>query len=104
MINNWYRLRFLSLFYDDLSDIVDYISGELNNPDAARKLVDDVESAINRRLTNPNSFESFRSTKARKYPYYRIYVRNFLIFYVVFDNIMEVRRILHNRRDWRDLL
>lgn len=104
MINNKYSLRFLGLFHDDLNDIVDYISSELSNTDAARALIDGVESAINKRLTNPKSFEKFKSSNTRKYSYYRIYVRNYTIFYVVIDDVMEVRRILYNRRDWHDLL
>ena len=36
MGNKAYRLTFLSLFEDDLNEIVDYITFELNNPEAAR--------------------------------------------------------------------
>jgi plasmid stabilization system protein ParE len=104
MINNQYHLRFLGLFYDDLKDIVDYISDELSNSDAARALVDDVESAISKRLTNPKAFEPFEMSNNRKYSYYRIYVKNFTVFYVVINDIMEVRRILYNHRDWQGLL
>ena len=30
---------------------------------------------------------------------YRIYVKNYMIFYVVIDDVMEVRRILYNKRN-----
>lgn len=99
MINRKYRLRFLSLFSEDLNEIVGYINDELNNSDAAKALVDDLEKAINIRLLNPKSFEKFKSSNTRKYPYYRIYVKNFMVFYVVYDDVMEVRRIIYNRRD-----
>lgn len=50
------------------------------------------------------TFEPYSSLKERHYPYYRIYVRNFIVYYVVIDDegedkIMEVRRFLHNRQD-----
>lgn len=40
----------------------------------------------------------------RKYFYYRIYVKNYVVYYVVIDNegdgkVMEVRRLLYNRQD-----
>ncbi len=42
--------------------------------------------------------------KQRRYPYYRIYVKNFVVWYVVIDDegddrIMEVRRFLYNKQD-----
>lgn len=96
-----YELRILPLFEEDLSEIVDYITFRLQNPAAAERLVDDVESAIRERLHCAEAFEPYRSVKERQYPYYRIQVKNFTIFYVVIGNTMEVRRILYSRRDFR---
>ncbi len=94
-----YKLRFLPLFEDDLNGIVDYIAGHLKNPIAADRLVDDVQKAIQERLTCAEAFEQYHSAKERQYPYYRINVRNYTIFYVVMDDVMEVRRIVYSRRD-----
>ena len=44
-----YKLSFLPLFESDLIEITDYIANKLNNPEAALRLVDDIEIAINRR-------------------------------------------------------
>ncbi len=96
-----YKLRYISLFEEDMNEIVDYITYRLKNPDAAERLVDDVENAILERLSFAESFESFHSIRERNYPYYRIHVRNFTVFYVVIENVMEVRRILYNRRNWK---
>ena len=41
-----YKLRYLPLFEYDLNEIVDYIAVHLKNPDAAERLVSDMESAI----------------------------------------------------------
>lgn len=94
-----YELRILPLFEEDLNEIVDYITFRLQNPIAAEHLVDDIEGAIRERLHCAEAFEPYRSAKERQYPYYRIQVRNFTIFYVVIGNVMEVRRILYSRRD-----
>jgi toxin ParE1/3/4 len=83
---------------------VDYISSSLQNPSAARQLVDDVEDAIMKRLEDPLIHPPFQSTKLREHPYYRINVRNFSIFYVVTNDVMEVRRILYAKRDIDKLL
>ena len=99
-----YKLRFLPLFVDDLTEITDYIFNTLNNPHAANKLIDEVENAINERLPFAESFEPFPSKNERKYPYYRISVRNFTIYYVVIDDVMEVRRILYSKRNISKLI
>ena len=94
-----YKLRFLPLFEDDLNEIVDYIAFRLKNPIAADNLVDEVQAAIRERMTCAEAFEPYRSTRERQYPYYRIYVKNFIIFYVVIGDVMEVRRIVYSRRN-----
>lgn len=95
-----YKLRYLPLFAEDLSEAVSYIAYQLDNPQAAEKLISDVEKAILERLKMPLSFEPYRSDKIRKDTYYRIYVGNYTIFYVVIDDVMEVRRILYSARDF----
>lgn len=94
-----YKLRFLPLFEDDLNGIVDYIALQLKNPIAAEKLVNEVQVAIQKRTTCAEAFEPFQSSRERRFPYYRIYVNNYIVFYVVIDDAMEVRRILYNQRN-----
>ena len=99
-----YKLRYLPLFEQDLLDTVNYISKVLKNEEAAMRLINDVETAILARLNNPVAFEPYHSRKKREYPYYRIYVRNYVIYYVVIadegaEKIMEVRRFLYKGQD-----
>lgn len=109
MANMKYRLRYLPLFYKDLEEKIIYIAVELQNEKAANDLLSEVERAILERQPVAESFEPYRSLRERRYPYYRIYVKNFVIYYVVIDDegenkIMEVRRILYNKQDDSRLL
>jgi plasmid stabilization system protein ParE len=104
MVEENYKLRYLPLFFEDVKEKALYIRNELNNPKAADDLIDAIESAILERLPMCESFEPFHSMRERKYPYYRIYVKNYIVFYVVIDDeingkIMEVRRLLYKRQD-----
>lgn len=99
-----YKLTFLPLFEKDLLEVTDYITSTLPNPSAARRLVDDIELAIVKRLEMPLSFSPYQSSKIRQHQYYRINVRNFSIFYVVIDDTMEVRRLLYSKRNFDHLL
>ena len=109
MADTQYELRYLPLFYEDLEQKVIYISETLHNEKAANDLLDAVERAIMERLPIAESFEPYRSLRERRYPYYRIYVKNFVVYYVVIDDegedkIMEVRRFLYNKQDVKRLL
>ena len=104
MYDKKYRLRYLPLFYGDLDEKITYIAEKLKNPKAASDQLDKVEKAILDRLPVAESFEPYHSIRERKYAYYRIYVDNFTIYYVVIDDkenapTMEVRRFLYNRQD-----
>lgn len=99
-----YRLRYLPLFENDLNDAVSYIADVLNNPQAAEKLILETEKAILERAKSSVSFEPYRSDKQRKDSYYRIYVGNYTVFYVVIDDVMEVRRFIYSARDFDRLL
>ena len=99
MLGDKYSLKYIPRYEEDLNEIVDYILFKLHNPDSALKLVNKIEDAIVERLNCPLSFEPFQSNRKRKNPYYRIYIDNFVVYYVVIGKAMEVRRILYSGRD-----
>ena len=72
--------------------------------DTASSLIDDVEKSILKRLDEGlEIFERVPSRKDRLHSYYRIYVKDYIIYYVVLEEngkkIMEVRRFLHSLED-----
>lgn len=85
--------------HTDLDKIIDYILYGLKNEAAAMSLINDVEAAINQRLADPLQAAIYQSLNEREHPYRRIIVGNYLIFYVVIDDTMVVRRMLYGRRD-----
>lgn len=100
-----YKLEYLPLFHKDLEEKLGYIAYTLNSPQAANELLDLVERKILERQPVAEAFEKYKSRKDRKYPYYRIYVKNYVVFYVVKETaepnvkIMEVRRFLYGKQD-----
>ena len=98
------ELRILPLFEEHLQETADYIAFHLQNPVAALSFVDAVETAIRERLKAPESFEPYHSKKDREHPYYAIPVKNYLVFYVVIGNVMEVRTLIYGRRNLPELI
>ena len=95
-----YTLRYLPIAKQDLADAINFILNEYQNPIAAENTLDKIEQAIMQRLEDgPESFAIWQSAKKREYPYRRINVGNYTVWYVVIDNVMEIRRIQPARRN-----
>ena len=99
-----YKIKYLPLFYNDLDQITDYIMNKLNNEIAANNFVNELENEINKRAYSPDAYEKHISAKKRQYTYYKIYVKNYIVFYTVKGDTMEVRRILYSRRNFDKLV
>lgn len=100
-----YKLRYLPIAKQDLADVINFIYNTYQNSIAAENTLSKIENAILERLEDgPESFAVWPSKKEREYPYRRINVGNYTIWYVVIDNVMEVRRIQPSRRNEENFL
>ncbi|MBH5317504.1 type II toxin-antitoxin system RelE/ParE family toxin [Paenibacillus sp. GSMTC-2017] len=99
-----YTLRYLALAQSDLLDITNYISEQLFAPEAAIHLVEKFEEAISRLEYFPYSGRLYRSTGKLKDEYRILFVESYLIFYIILDNTVEIRRIIYSKRDYLKLL
>lgn len=94
-----YEIRVLPLFVDELTQILNYIAFRLQNPRAADDLERAVYDAIVERSSCAEAFEPYHSKLERKHVFYRIYVKNYTIFYTVIGDVMEVQSIFYNKRN-----
>ena len=104
MEKNKYTIRYSATYINQFNNILKYLVNNLNNRIAAENFYSEVIKEIEARSYNPTSYEKYISNKKRKNTYYRIYVKNYTIFYTVKDNTMEVRRILYSRRNFDKLV
>lgn len=102
------KVRYLPLFNDDLINIINYISNILKNDNAAIKLLDKIEKAINERVKIADSFATFKSKKKRENVYYKLTVDNYYLFYTIIEeehtSIVEFRRIMYKKRNWQEMI
>ena len=97
-------MRYTPSFDEDFTETVRYIAEVLQNPQAAEKLIDDTEKLIMERLKAPCAYQQFQSVRVRKHPYYRINVHHYAVFYVVIEDVMEIRRFLYSGRELEQIL
>ena len=99
-----YKLQYLPLFWDDLEQAVFYVRDVLKNPAAAERLLDRTEEAILEHAKAPTMAQVYKTTRSRPQPYYWFAVGNYMVFYVVIGNVMEVRRFIYGARDLTKML
>ena len=104
MDENKYTIKYSATFISQFNNILKYFVHNLKNKIVAENFYDEVIKEIEKRSQNPKGFEKYISTRKRKNTYYRIYIKNYTIFYTVKDNTMEVRRILYSRRNFDKLI
>ena len=92
-MNNKYTIKYTDTFIKQFNNILKYFIYKLQNKIAAEK-----------RSKYPESFEKYNSSRKRKNTYYRIYVKNYTIFYTIKDNTIRVRLILSSRRNFYKLI
>ena len=104
MAKNKYTIKYLLSFSEELDEIIYYITFILKNKKAAERLLHKVHNAIEQRSESPESYEVYKSKAKMKYDWYRIYIGNFIIFYTVRNNIMEITHIIYSARNFDDLI
>ena len=103
MANKKYEIRYLPTFISQFNNILYYITYELKNKIAADNFYNELVKQIERRSNAPEAYEVFKTIKNNKIKYYKINVRKYTIFYVVKDNVMEIRRIYYSKMNFDSL-
>jgi addiction module RelE/StbE family toxin len=101
-MNKKYRIEYLAIAAQDLTDIIEYIT--LDNPQSALKLLDEIDESISKLEDFPYMGIKPRDTRLQRLKYRILVVSSYLIFYVVKDDYVEIRRILHGKRKYQFLL
>ena len=100
MGKNKYTIKYSATYINQFNNILKYIVNNLNNKIAAENFYKKVVKEIEARSYNPEAYEKHISARKRQYTYYKIYVKNYTVFYTVKDNTMEVRRILYSKMNF----
>lgn len=97
-----YKLIIYPTAKQDLLDIVEYVntlSGE-----AAKNLFDEIINKIGTLVDMPERCPLLKSTELRAKGYRTLKVENYMVFFVVKENVVQIRRILYGPRRYDFLL
>ena len=97
-----YEVKIFPTAQNDLRDIIDYLNRL--SPDAALKYYDLIVEKIGTLQTMPTRCTLARDTQLRLRGYRLLHVKNYIVFFVVNEKTVEIRRILFSKRQYQDLL
>lgn len=102
MSSNKYQIEYLLIAQQDLMDILEYI--RIDNPDAALKLLDQIDETISKLSDFPQMGHVPEDLHLQRLGYRMLVISNYLVFYVIKNETVEIRRILHGKRKYSFLL
>ena len=94
-----HKIVYLPLAERDLLDALDYIAYTLDAPKAARDLLTAVDKTVNQIAAYPYACELYRTDRPMKDEIRKVPVKNYVLYYAVSQDRVEIRRFLHGRRD-----
>ncbi len=97
-----FRIKIFPLAQKDLHEIVDYIN--TLSPQAAINYYDLLVEKIGGIADMPERCPLAKDIQLRLRGYRTLHVKNYIVFYVVKGDIVEIRRILYARRQYEKLL
>ena len=94
-----HKIVYLPLAENDLTEALTYIAYTLDAPKAARDLLAEFEATVKRIAVFPYAYELYRTDRPRQDEVRKAIVKNYVLYYAVFSDRVELMRFLHGRRD-----
>jgi addiction module RelE/StbE family toxin len=96
------NIRYLSTAEKDLLEIFDYIARDSQN--AAGRLLDEIDKKVTNLSKHPEIGKIPQDSILKSKGYRYLIIGNYLVFYRVKDKIIVIHRVLHSKREYRDIL
>lgn len=97
-----YKIEYLPIAEQNLTDIIEYIS--LDSPQSLLSLLENIDVSISNLADFPFIGLTPRDLRLERLNYRILVVSSYLGFYVVKNDCVEIRRILHGKRKYQFLL
>lgn len=97
-----YKLRILPKAQEDMLEIVDYVN--TLSPQAALNLYDEILEGIGSLTEMPLRCPLLKTAELRAKGYRTLRVKNYMVFFVVLEKTVQIRRILYAKRQFESLL
>lgn len=83
----------------DIEGAVTYLFFNLSAPQAARDLVRELDETVDRVMRCPYAGSLYRTDRAMRDEIRWVTVKSFVLYYVVMEDTIQIRRFLHGKRN-----
>lgn len=101
-MGNKYKIEYLPVAKQDMNDIIDYVAKD--NPDGAIQLLNKIDEEISQLASLPFIGKVPYDDRLRRMGYRVLLIGIYLVFYVIKEPIIEIRRIIHGKRRYEFLI
>jgi addiction module RelE/StbE family toxin len=101
---NKYSIEYSKDAKQDLIYIKQYIKYNLQEPEIAQNLISKIRNEINNLKRNPEIFTIIDDDLIKKLELRKLIVDNYIVFYRVKNDSIEIVRVMYGRRNWITLL
>ena len=99
-----YNIEYSKESKQDLIGIKQYIKYNLQEPEIAKKLISKIRKEINSLKDNPEVYAIIDDDIIKKLEIRKLIVDNYIVFYRIKDNNIQIDRVMYGRRNWINLL
>jgi addiction module RelE/StbE family toxin len=99
-----FDLSFSKIIDGDIDSCYNYIKDKLESPTAAENLMEELYEQLNHIKENPYSRPLVHDELLASLGIRSIKVKNYLLFYSVEDNNINVITFMYNKRDWANII
>ena len=96
-----YKLVYLPLAEDDVLNAVDDLARKLENPRAAEALLEELDRTAEQLKQFPYAAAPYHTDRPMRDELRMVPVRGYVLYYTVKGDVVEIRRLIHGRRDRR---
>lgn len=97
-------VKIYPLAVQDLEQIFEYISIDLGNPTAGLKQINDFQMALDKVCEFPESCPVVKNEYVKDKTLRKLVVNNYIVFYRIRDNEIQVVRVIYGMRNYENLL
>ena len=94
-----YKIVYLPLAESDLLEALNYIAYKLDAPQAANDLLEAFDETVQSIAQFPYAYEPYWTDRPMRDEIRKVPVKNYVLYYTVYQDRVEIRRFIHGRRD-----
>lgn len=99
-----YNIEYSKESKQDLIGIKQYIKYNLQEPELAPKLIAKIRKEINSLKNTPEIYAIIDDDIIKKLEIRKLVVENYIVFYRIKNNNIQIVRVMYGRRNWINLL